>query len=155
MTLDDLVDGVWFPMRSLRILVTAIGIAAVVGGALLTITRTGWIGPGAIAYGLVDLALVQFRPLQRLLLRRRVVALVGKTCEVVLSEHGLTYQQPDSNATFAWSSITGTKEDSHILAVVSGGVIRMGIPKRAFSSDQEAAEFRAELARHIEAVRTP
>lgn len=149
MTLDDLVDGNWFVQRPLRLLATAIGVAAIAAGAVLTVAGPGWIGPAVIAYGFIDLALGWFRPLQRLMLRRRVAALVGKPCEVVATNDGLAFRQPDSDATFAWSSLTRTMEDARTLAVVSGGVVRMGIPKRAFGSSQEAITFRDEIASRI------
>jgi hypothetical protein len=60
---------------------------------------------------------------------------------------------PDSNGFIAWSSFTGTREDSRTFALVSGGITRLGIPKRAFRSRQEAAAFRDEAARRIEAAR--
>ena len=149
MTLDDLVDGNRLLMGSFRRFVTSIGVAAVAVGIVLFFAVPGWLGPAAIAYGVLDLGLLWFRPIERLALRRRVSKLIGEGCEVVASQDGLAFRQSGMDGNVAWSSLTGIREDSHTLAVMSGGVARLGIPKRAFASAEEARAFRDLVAMRI------
>ena len=149
MTLDDLVDGNRFVSRPIRRFGTLMGAVVGTAGVAVLITSPGWLGLAMIVYGLLDLALLWFRPLERLLLRRRVAQLVGNDCEVSVTEDALAFRQAGMTGEFAWSTLTGLREDSRTLAVVSGGVVRMGIPKRVFNSESEAVAFRQVLATKI------
>lgn len=153
MTLDDLVDGSRLVQRSFRRFVTAIGAVVGIAGFALVLTSPGWLGFAMIGYGLLDLALIWVRPLERLLMRRRVARLVGNECEVAVTESGLSFTQGGVQGEIAWSALTGISEDAKTLAVVSGGVARLGMPKRAFGSETNLAAFRKEITVRIEAAK--
>ncbi len=150
MELDDLVDGSRLLQRSFRRFVTAIGVFVWMVGVVLVLTSPGWLGFALIGYGLLDLALIWLRPFERFFMRRRVARLVGSRCEVALTEGGLYFMQGGVTGQIAWSALTGIREDAKTLAVVSGGVARLGMPKRAFGSEASLAAFRDEIRARIE-----
>ncbi len=150
MTLDDLIDGNRLVQRSFRWFITAIGVVVGLAGVAVLIASPGWLGLALVGYGALDLALLWLRPLEAALIRRRVASLVGDECEAAITEDGLAYVQGDSRVTFAWSALTALREDRRTLAVTSGGVVRMGIPKRAFESDTHLAAFRDAIAERLD-----
>ncbi|HEV8404143.1 MAG TPA: YcxB family protein [Candidatus Limnocylindrales bacterium] len=153
MTLDDLVDGNRLVQRTFRRFVTAVGLIVGVLGVMLLVTSPGWLGVAMIGYGLLDLVLVWTRPIERLLMGRRVARLVGNECEVAVAADGLSFADGGVRGEIAWSALTGLREDGRTLAVVSGGVARLGIPKRAFGSEADLAAFRTEVTSRIEAAK--
>jgi hypothetical protein len=152
MTLDDLVDGDRLVMKSFRRGVTVIGVLLIVLGVALVLSGEGTLGLPLVAIGLVDFALMWARPIERLLLRRRVARVIGDECEIGMTDDALTWTQGRTNGVIAWSAVTGVREDAHTLALISGGVVRMGLPKRAFGSDAEAALFREHVLAQIAAA---
>ncbi len=152
LTLDDLVDGNRFVLRTFRLLVTGIGIVALAASAILWGSGGGpVVSVAALGYGVLDLALLWARPIERLLLRRRVARLVGNECEVAVTDQALAFRQAGMKGEFAWTDLTGVREDGRTIAVVSGGVTRMGIPKRVFGSAAELADFRRAVLARINA----
>ncbi len=152
MTLDDLVDGTRLVQRAFRRFVTAVGVIVGLTGISMVVTSPGWLGFAMIGYGLLDLAMIWTRPLERLLMRRRVARLVGNECEVAVTASGLLFVNGGVHGEIGWSALTGIREDARTLAVVSGGVARLGIPKRAFGSEADLAAFRNEITSRIEAA---
>ncbi len=67
LTLDDLVDGNRFVLRTFRLLVTGIGIVALAASAILWGSGGGpVVSVAALGYGVLDLALLWARPIERL-----------------------------------------------------------------------------------------
>jgi hypothetical protein len=152
MTLDDLVDGNRLVLKSFRRLVTIIGVLLIGAGVALVVSGSGTLGLPLVAIGLVDIALMWARPVERSLLRRRVARVIGDECEIGMTDDALTWKQGSTNGVIAWSALTGVREDAHTLALISGGVVRMGLPKRAFSSDAEVLLFRDQVLTQIAAA---
>lgn len=153
MTLDDLVDGNRLVQRAFRRFVTAVGVVVGLAGVALVLISPGWLGFAMIGYGLLDLALIWARPLERFLMRRRVARLVDNECAVAVTASGLSFVNGGVHGEVAWSALTGIREDARTLAVVSGGVARLGMPKRAFGSEADLAAFRNEITSRIEAAK--
>ncbi len=154
MTRDDLVDDIRFVQPALFRLVTAIGVVVGLAGVgFVFLISPAWLGFAMIGYGLLDLALVWLRPMQRLLMRWRMARLDGDECEVEVTTSGLSFVNGGVKWEIAWSALTGIREDARILAVESRGVARLGIPKRAFASLVDLAAFRTQITSSIEAAK--
>lgn len=147
MTLDDLVDGARLVQRSFRRGATILGVVVAIAGVVVVSDSS--LGLAMIGYGVLDLALIWARPVERFLLRQRVARLIGNKCEIALTDDALRFRQGGVNGEIAWSALTGIREDARTLALVSGGVARMGIPKRAFGSEAHLAAFRRQVAAKI------
>ena len=150
MTADDLVDGQRLAQRPFRRLVAALGVALSISGLGLFLSGTAGFGGGLVLLGLLDLAiLVAGRPLERFGTRRRASRLIGSECEVSLTDGAVLFRNGGTNGQIAWSDLTGIAEDHYTLALASGGVLRLGIPKRAFHADADLDAFRREAVARI------
>jgi len=155
-TLDDLVDGSHLSATGLRRVVAAVGFAALAWGILTLLGGDIAFGLFLLAYGLLDLAILFFRPAERILFRGRVARLVGQRCEVSLGARGVTLRQAGATGTIAWADLESLREDARtFLLVASGEGGRFGIPKRAFGGDDAVAAFRDEVRRRMAESRPP
>ena len=148
-TLDDLVDSSHLMAGGLRRVVALVGVAAGAWGVLTIASGDVAFGVFLVGYGLVDLALVFVRPVERALLGRRARHLVGRAWEVAATDDGLALRQAGATGTLGWAAITSIREDARTIVVVSGRSVRYGIPKRAFASPEAAAAFRDALVTRI------
>lgn len=155
LAIDDLVDAQRFVQRPVFLLGTAIGIGALVlGFVVVAAGGSPQLAVAAIAYGLLDLVVVRFRPVQRWLAAGRARGIVGKEFEFTLDpDRGLVWTEPGGGGSFSWSSLSELREDDRLLAFMAGGVARASVPKRAFSSPGDLTHFRGEARRLIEAAR--
>jgi hypothetical protein len=155
-TLGDLLDGTSFLLPSahgLRAIPRTLALAGgvlVVTGVLFINTTQDWFGPAIIALGLlIDLGVACRRPLARLILQGREGGLAVAECNVLVAERGLIVRQGRVTDELAWASLTGVRDDSRMLAIMSAGVAQIGIPRRAFASGEEASAFCALLSARI------
>ena len=148
---DDIVNAQTFLQRPLFILGTAIGIGALVAGLLLlAFADRPLLGVALIAYGVLDLALVQARPFRRWMAVRRGRRLIGTEFQFELNpERGLRWTETGGSGELRWSVLTEVREDARLLAFMAGGAVRATIPKRAFRSPDELTAFRDEARRLI------
>jgi YcxB-like protein len=145
MTADDLVDGQRLAQRPFRRFEAAVGAVLGISGLGLILSGSPGLGGGLILLGSVDLAILAAgRPLERFWMRRRASPLIGSECEVSLTDDGVLFRHGGTNGHIAWSDLTRIAEDPRTLAFASGGVLRLGIPKRAFRSDADLDAFRRE-----------
>ncbi len=155
-TLDDLVDGSHVSAVGLRRVVAAVGVAALAWGALTLAAGDIAFALFLLAYGLLDLAILFFRPAERVLFRGRVSRLVGQRCEAALGARGVTVRQAGAAGTIAWGDLESLREDARtFLLVAAGGSGRFGIPKRAFEGPEAVAAFRDEVRRRMAEARPP
>jgi hypothetical protein len=153
-TLDDVYDGARFGLSSTIRVLTIIGVVAVVIGVAALAVGNPSIGVWALLFGLVELVLVT-PPVGRFLVRRRAGRLVGMVCQVTLGDTALSFRQSGFNGDYEWSALTDVREDARTLRVFSGPLVRMSIPKRAFSSEAELEAFHDEIEARIAAAATP
>ena len=151
-TLDDLVDGSHLTASGLRRIVAIVGIVAIAWGVLIVLTGDRVFGIFLLAYGLLDFAVIGFRPVERALIGRRVRHLVGRPCVVELSADAITIRQAGATGKLGWAALTGVREDGRTIALMTGRAVRFGIPKRAFATPEAAAAYRDEILRRIEAA---
>jgi YcxB-like protein len=150
MTADDLVDGQRLAQRPFRRLVAGLGAVLCISGLGLILTGSAGLGAGLILLGSVDLAILAAgRPLERFGMRRRASPLIGSECEVSLTDGAVLFRNGGTKGQIPWSDLTGIAEDPHTLALASHGVLRLGIPKRAFDSDTALDAFRREAIARI------
>jgi hypothetical protein len=149
---DDVVDAQSFVQRPLFLMVTAVGYGAVlVGLVMLVVGGSPGLATGVIGYGLLDLALVQFRPLRRFIAARRARRLIGTELEFELDPQvGLRWTERGGGGSIGWSSLSNVREDGRLLAFMAGGIVRATIPKRAFPSSAAMVSFRDEARRLID-----
>jgi len=151
-TLDDLVDGSHLTASGLRRIVATVGIVSLAFGAYSVVVGDLGFGVFLLAYGLLDLGVIGFRPIERALIGRRVKHLVGRPCVVQMTEEALTIRQAGATGQLGWAALTGVREDARTIALMTGRAVRFGIPKRAFATPEDAATYRDELRARIEAA---
>lgn len=149
-TLDDFVTAQTSQMRRVIVTGTAIFLVVIALGAVLWGSGEAALGFGCAALGLLGLAMIHVRPFRRGLMRRRVAPLVGQVSEITLTDEGIEVRQTSVHAQIAWDALTRVDETRSAVSVLSGGVTRLTIPKRAFATDAEAAAFIGQLRRRIE-----
>jgi hypothetical protein len=143
MTVDDLVDGQRLVQRPLRRFGAVLAAVLAIGGVALALMGDTVLGAVLIFDGILVLAiLVAGRPAERFGMRRRAARLIGNECEVSLTDSVVTFRCGGTKGEIGWSDLTGIREDAHTLGFASGGVLRLGIPKRAFASEADLAAFR-------------
>jgi hypothetical protein len=153
MTVDDLVDGQRLLQRQFRQFGAALGAGIGIIGIALALTGNTTTGAPMIVLGLLDVALLLAgRPVERLGMRRRAAPLIGKDCEVRLTDSEVVFKNGATRGEIGWSDLTGIREDGHTVGLASGGALRLGIPKRAFDSEIDLAAFRREALARITAA---
>ena len=151
-TVDDMVDGTHLTAVTARRVMAIVALGAMAWGALSIVTADAGFGAFLLAYSVIALAMLGFRPLERLLLGRRVKHLVGRPCEVSLTDAGVAINQDGRSGALPWSAITSVSEDGRTLLLVSRTAGRFGIPKRAFATAEAAVAFRSEIDRRSQAA---
>ena len=141
-TLDDLVDSQRLSSRKV-----AIASGALVAFGLGIFALGSAVGLVAAVLALLALLEWRFPTVDRWLLRRRFAARIGAEVEFWTDERGIEYRQTGFSGHIDWATITSIKEDARSLTLMQGGLRLMGIPKRAFGSDDAAAAFVAEVRR--------
>ena len=126
-SLDDLVDGVRVTTSGTLRIIGAIGVAVIGWGAYTIASGDLPFGMFLVIYGVVDLALVSTRRLQRALIRLRMAHVAGRPCEVSITMDGLAYSQWGATGVLAWPALTGVRQDARTLLLVSGRTPRFGI----------------------------
>jgi hypothetical protein len=153
MTADDLVDGQRLAQRPFRRFAATLAAGLGIAGLGLMFSGSLGFGAGLILLGSLDLAILMAgRPLERFGMRRRASRLIGSECEVSLTGEAVLFRSGGTHGQIAWSDLTGIAEDPHTLALASGGVLRLGIPKRAFGSGADLDAFRREAIGRIAAA---
>jgi hypothetical protein len=141
-SVDDLVNSQRFSSRAFRLFLTAVALVIGSAGLFLALTSSGWLGPAMIAYALLDLALLYFRPLGRFLMGHgRYASLAHTANDLVVTEDGIVYTTRDNERLLRWHEIAHIREDSHIIGLFSGTSLWLAVPKRAFEVEADAHAF--------------
>ena len=151
-TLDDLVDGSHLTASGLRRIVKVVGIVALAFGAFSIVAGDPGFGAFLVLYGLLDFTVIGSRPVERVLISRRVRHLVGRPCVVEITADAVVIRQAGATGRLGWAALTGVREDAQTIALMTGRAVRFGIPKRAFATPEAAAAYRDEIVRRIDAA---
>jgi len=128
-----------------------VGALIAIGLGIFILTRSGG---GLVVIGLAVLALIDWRfpILDRWFDRGRPAE--GSVCEIAIDDDGVVYRQIGAGGSFdtsghiSWALMTGIKEDKEALLIMDGRIVRIGIPKRAFTSREQLDLLRSAVQQH-------
>jgi hypothetical protein len=151
--IDTALDaGRLFAARSLGLYRLAFGVGLLVGAILILYDPS--VGLPIVAFCAIMLLLTQFPVINRLLGRRRLRSLLGRTMELALRDDGIAWVGPLSSGHIPWSSVTEVRANSRTVLFMGDRLVLVYAPAASFASVDEQSAVIEYARRRIAATRT-
>jgi hypothetical protein len=146
-TVDDIVAFVRLLQRRLNMIGIGLGLAVMtVGGIVAVLAADPFTGAWTFIVGLLFVLLSGTEFLDRYRVRRSAKSLIGSDFAYLFDSKGVSVVPPTETGRVSWSEISDVVENERVLILKRGRTPVVWVPKRAFSSAEEAAAV-AEFAR--------
>ena len=128
-----------------RIVMVAIAIA----GVVVAFAVDSSLGLTIAIVGVLLLAMTWMQFADRWLFGNRARGVVGGTCEYLVDDRGIHYQNPLGSGTLAWSALTKVSANDETIVLGRDRVMAAYIPTTAFASHAERESFLTFARAHV------
>lgn len=143
--------GRLFAARSLGLYRLALGVG-LLAGAVLTLYDPG-VGLPIVAFCAILLLLTRFPVINRLLGRRRLRSMLGRTMELALGDDGIAWVGPLSSGQIPWSSVTEVRANGRTVLFIGDRLVLAYAPAASFASADEQSAVIEYARRRVAATR--
>jgi len=147
---DDLVGYVRIAQKNLNLVGSAIAIALIAAGILVTaFANDTFSGAWLMFVGIAFYAIGNTNYFDRWRINRVGKNVIGSDATFTIDDAGIAAVNSSGSGRMPWSAVTGVKENSRVIVIVRDGKNAAWIPKRAFASAGELADVHEYIHAHI------